>query len=193
MNVLRSAARKLHLGSGLLKLRHHVYLGVKGSIELRNARRSILPAIVRAPAASASDNVAEIHMLLGHVRVFEALWALLSLDRFSERSLSVVVHDDGSLTADDGKLLRSKLPKLRIITKEEADRVVKAEFERRQLHNCLRFRNRFIMARKLFDPALFATSAFYVALDSDVIFFDNAADLLGTIDGAEATTSRYSL
>lgn len=194
--MLKDTARRLRIGPHLLSLRHHALLGVRGALELRSARKSVLPQIRNAaPARRPSDTALEVHMLLGHSRVLEGLWSLLSLDKFAVDPVAPVIHSDGSLTSADLETISEKLPGSRHVSRGEADEVVGVELSERGLKRCAEFRGTFILARKIFDPPMFARGPTYVVLDSDVLFFGNPVDLVKretAVTGANGP-SRYSV
>ncbi|HUR00476.1 MAG TPA: hypothetical protein VM166_13560 [Gemmatimonadaceae bacterium] len=191
MTVLRETARRLGIGHGLLTLRHHAMLGVRGTLELRSARKSTLPEIRKAaPAKMPSASATQVHMLLGHSRIDEALWSLLSLNHFADAPVGVVIHDDGTITADDAALLAEKLPGLRLISRAESDAVVEDKLFSMGLTKSVAFRKSLFFARKMFDPNVFARDASYVLIDSDVVFFSNPVDLLGVAPTGKAADSR---
>ncbi len=134
-------------------------------------------------------------MLLGQSRILEALWALVSLSHFSKAAFKPIIHDDGSLTAGNVELLAQKFPNVRVIGKAEADSVVERHFTERGLERCRRYRRSFILARKVFDPVLFAEADSYVVLDSDVLFFSEPSDLMHRDDESSerSSPSRYSV
>jgi|GEM_PF-2045534 len=119
-----------------------------------------------------------VHMVLCHRDVEMALWCLKSFSHFAEISPPIMIHDDGTLTADDKKTLRRHLHHCTIVQKAEAD--ARMHEILRDFPNCRRIRARpgFHCARKLFDPPVYATGEVMLLLDSDILFFRRPSELL---------------
>lgn len=66
----------------------------------------------------------QVHSMLRHSDVDFALICLGSLLKFSLDPLCVVIHDDGSLTQEDGERICKQLPGARVIFRSEADALV---------------------------------------------------------------------
>lgn len=108
-----------------------------------------------------------VRTLIGHQQVAVGLKCLASLLHFSSDSLSLLIHDDGTLTGDDQHLLISRLPGSRILSRAEADSLVQPLLTR--YPKCMAYRQHHPLALKLIDmPLLEAADLAYC--DSDVFF-----------------------
>lgn len=115
----------------------------------------------------AGSEALEVHTLLGHRDLPLYLLAIGSLHRFLP-DLSVAVHDDGTLTRRDRRLLGLHVRGARVIAKRAAD----AEVQRR-LRRCprlLRARRENVRLCQLIDYSLLASTERIVGMDSDVVF-----------------------
>lgn len=122
----------------------------------------------------------EIHSLTCERDYTDLLWCLKTFFRFSGRRCNVVLHDDGSLSAEAHGHLRRHLPGVTIIAKSQADermRDVMAPYPASRA-----FRDRLPLARRLFDVPVFATRERFMILDSDVLFFAKPEEMLESID-----------
>lgn len=135
-----------------------------------------VPAQADAPAA-------EVHQLLGHRHVGMGLWSLKSLVACADAGLGVVIHDDGTLSDADMRLMRQQLPGVRIIQRSEADARVREQLADYPACQSFRFGevrvtnhrgqsyNMFIMSLILLDMNLLTDCNKIIIIDADVLFF----------------------
>lgn len=147
----------------------------------------------------------EIHMLLGHRHVGMALWAVKSFLHACGRRFAVVLHEDGSLTADDIDVLSHHLIGVKIVRKSVAD----AEMDDwlRAYPNCHDYRyaqkkhsdhrntayNMHIFAVRLFDFNFYSRATKRMFLDADILFFRRPDEILHWIDEESDHRSLYSV
>jgi len=122
-----------------------------------------------------------VHNLTCHDDAEMALWALKSFVFFSGVSPDIVVHDDGTLTAEDRELFARHLERCVVVERFEADRILHDALEGFPLCRRMRARPDFHCALKLFDPAFFSSHPMTLLLDSDVLFFRRPSELLERI------------
>jgi hypothetical protein len=108
-----------------------------------------------------------VRTLIGHQQVEVGLKCLRSLLRLSSDPLSLLIHDDGTLTKEDHEVLTSKLPSSTIISRDEADSLILPLLTR--YPKCLEYRRNHPLALKLIDMALLETNELAYC-DSDVFF-----------------------
>ena len=120
----------------------------------------------------------EVHTLLCHRDVPMAVRCLGSLLRYTHDPIGLVVHDDGTLKAEDcGRL--AELGPVRFVARPEADDQV---FEAlRRLPHCTRFRRQNVFGLKLFDVPLLATGDIAYC-DSDILFLRPFRGLFAWLD-----------
>jgi hypothetical protein len=123
------------------------------------------------PVPCGSDESFELRMLTCKRDVLEALWTLKSFFNYSELRPRVVIHDDGSLGAEDRQLLVHHVPGLRIVARAEADAKVAPLLAGHPHCSRYRFDPAFVLSLKLFDTNLLSTAPNVLLLDSDVLFF----------------------
>jgi hypothetical protein len=114
-----------------------------------------------------NSSLPHVRALICHRDIDLGILCLGSLYRFSADPLQIVLHDDGSLTADDRSRLLDALPNVILISREEADAVILPLL--RNYPRCLSFRMRNPTGLKLIDAAYFAQGDIIVA-DPDVLF-----------------------
>jgi hypothetical protein len=95
------------------------------------------------------------------------LRCLASLLRFSSEPISLLIHDDGSLTNEDRERLLTDLPGSLIVSRQQADSIVQPLL--RQYPKCRAYRERHPLALKLLDMALLESDDLAYC-DSDVFF-----------------------
>lgn len=108
-----------------------------------------------------------VRTLIGHNQVEVGLRCLASLLRFTSESLSLIIHDDGTLTGDDCKELIGRLSGAEILSRDEADAIVDPLVKRHP--KCRAYRERHPFALKLIDMALIQSEELAYC-DSDVLF-----------------------
>ncbi len=188
---MSDTTRVLSLGAPLrstLFLERHLpwrfadYLEVKNELALREKYREWLEATAPVSVSATGAGV-EVHQLLGHRHVGMGLWSLKSLVKAAQAGFGVVVHDDGSLNADDMSLMRRHLPGVQMIARGDADAAVRERLA--DYPACTSFRfgevlvgnhrgqryNMFIMSLILFDMNLLTDADKIIILDADVLFF----------------------
>lgn len=122
----------------------------------------------------------EIHSLTCQRDHLDLLWCVKTLRHYAGRPFDLVIHDDGSLTPQSTSALRSHLPGVRIVSREEADGLVADRLANRPAGRA--FRDRLALARRIFDFPVVAKRSHYLVLDSDVLFFSRPEEMLRLID-----------
>jgi hypothetical protein len=117
----------------------------------------------------------EIHSLVCHRHVYNYILAIKSFLRFYN-DVTVIVHDDGSLTKKDKDTVRKHIRNIHIIDRDYAD--VKINKILDQYPNCRRYRDTYVIALQLFDYTLLCESNKIVSLDSDILFFKKPDTLI---------------
>lgn len=122
----------------------------------------------------------EVHILTREKDRTMAFWALKSFYHHLGERPPLVVHDDGSLSAESFRLFENHFPGSSVIRAGQADADARLRESLRPLPLCelWRFRCDFQLAKKLFDFACFSTEPFIVALDSDILFFGKPSAIL---------------
>ena len=133
-------------------------------------------SIPKTPVASCvSHGRPEIHSLVCHRHVYNYILAIKSFLRFYN-DVTIVVHDDGSLTKKDKDTIKKHIRNINIIDRGYAD--VKINKILDQYPNCRRYRDAFVNALQLFDYTLLCESNKIVSLDSDILFFKKPDTLI---------------
>lgn len=136
-NRVRNALRRLGVGKLALRSRQLFSLAFVWRCKFLVARAYHLKSIRKAKPILVAEGDAEVHLLLSHKRIYEALWAVYSFVMASQRSCRVVIHDDGSLTTYDRQLLDSVLSGVAIISRPESDEAAHAFFAKNLLEHWL--------------------------------------------------------
>jgi hypothetical protein len=125
-----------------------------------------------------SDAPVEIHTLTAHHHLLMYLTAIKSFLRYYD-NVAIVVHDDGSLTRHDIKLLNEQIHGIRIIDKKSADR---------KLHKDLagfpysrKFRRQIVNSMELFDNILLSKTEKIITMNSDVLFLKEPTEVIDWI------------
>lgn len=135
----------------------------------------------KTPSCNPNSDV-EVHSLVCSKHVYGYLFAIVSFLKY-HNDVSVVVHDDGTLSKDDRKLILNCVNGARIISKEEADKEVNPLLQNHP--ECRRYRDEFVNAKQLFDFAFLSKGKKIIGLDSDTLFLNEPKELIDWINGDE--------
>ncbi len=166
------------LGAGIQHLRQRMHL-------------KLLTRPIFETSAFNSDSSAEveIHSLTGHRHLPAYLLAIKSLLRFYNQ-IAVVVHDDGSLTPKDCRLLKRQIIGIKIISRQKADSDIVAVLE--NYPKSRDYRRHHLIACQLFDYFFFSNADKIISLDSDTLFFQKPREIIDWATGdKDMTLSSY--
>jgi len=110
----------------------------------------------------------ELRTLLCHRDVEMAIHCLNTALQLSADPVQLVIHEDGSLTAEDRNKLALELPGSRILDRNAADQIMAERLA--GYSNALAFRKGSVWGLKLLDVVL-AESGLCFYIDSDIRFF----------------------
>lgn len=127
----------------------------------------------------------EIHALIGARYLPEACLLSHSLAQAARRAVVPTFYDDGTLTAEDCALLRSKLPGARFHLRPEIEAAVEAQLPEGRFPCLRRLRPAYPHIRKLTDIHRFGAGWKFVS-DADILFFAQPTALLGHLAAPRA-------
>lgn len=144
-------------------------------------RDTIRPRILNTlPIINTTDYTCEIHVLTYKDDWLNLLWGLKSFYHYSKRHYALCIHDDGTLNSEQQAILKYHFPYARVIDHDQAEKKVLSSLER--YPRCLEFRKTNHLSPKIFDFAAYLESDRMLLLDSDVLFFQEPAELLKRIE-----------
>ena len=122
----------------------------------------------------------EVHILTCERDRTMAFWALKSFYHYLGERPPLVVHDDGSLTAESFRLFHDHFPGCTVIRADQAEEDARLREALQSLPLCelWRFKSDFQLAKKLFDFPCFGTEPFIIGIDSDILFFRKPSEIL---------------
>jgi len=122
----------------------------------------------------------EVHILTRERDRTMAFWALKSFYHQLGERPPLVVHDDGSLSAESFRLFEEHFPGCTVIraVQADADAGLRAALQPLPLCELWRFRCEFQLAKKLFDVPCFGTEPFVLGIDSDILFFSKPSEIV---------------
>jgi len=125
------------------------------------------------------DNaVAEVHLLCSRRDYLCAIWALKSFYCFSGITCPLAIHVQGQSPDRMVARLRQHFPDARLVLQTEADAFVEPELARAGLDRLLELRRQTPFMLKLTDFVLMCRAPRLLLLDSDVLFFARAPELV---------------
>ncbi|HVB79347.1 MAG TPA: hypothetical protein VNE82_05270 [Candidatus Binataceae bacterium] len=126
-----------------------------------------------------SENAAaEVHLLCSRRDYLCAIWALKSFYCFSGVTCPLAIHLQGQSPERMVARMRQHFPDARIVLQAEADAFVEPELERAGFDRLLALRRKTPFMLKLTDFVLMCRAQRLLLLDSDVLFFAHARDLV---------------
>jgi len=167
--------------AGVRKGWHHFLRLQHEGFFTASQRRRLWPKILATPPMQ-TDPVTDgcelcIHLMCYLGDYLAAIWALKSFYHQSGKTYPLAIHIQGTSTGRMENQLRQHFPNARLIFQDEADRVVEGYLRRRKLHRLLAMRRAIPTMQKLTDFLTMTTARRIVILDSDVLFFNNPAEL----------------
>lgn len=126
----------------------------------------------------------EIHTLTSHKHLYFYLWSIKSFFWVSNFIPKIVVHDDGTLSNEDLKLLISQINGVEVITKMEADKQILPLLI--DYPSCYKYRSEQPFAKKVFDVFLLTNSRKIMILDSDIIFFRKPTEIVDWVSNKDS-------
>ena len=124
-----------------------------------------------------------VHVLVSSKTWRMGLMSVLSLEYFSGKRWKVFVHEDGTVDACLRARIETKLPGVRFVSREEADKA--AAHLLAAYPACLRNRSRHNLFLKFFDPMAFAPGDKFLILDADLFFYRRPEFLIQWAEGPE--------
>ena len=110
----------------------------------------------------------EVHSLVCKKHLYFYLLAIKSFLSFNT-SFYVVIHDDGSLTKKEIKVINKHIIGCRIILQSEADKTLASILKR--YPRIVKYREQYVNAKQILDFFLLSKSKKIIGLDSDILFF----------------------
>ncbi|MEI6070428.1 MAG: hypothetical protein WCS31_01435 [Verrucomicrobiae bacterium] len=160
---------------------------------LRQAVRAFLRFVGRcvvAPLVIAAGRRPEgpeipvsVHLLVSSKTWRMGVLSALSLEYFSGRRWKLFIHEDGSVDARSRERIEARLPGVRFVTRQEADKAAAQLLKNHPA--CLRNRSRHNLFLKFFDPMAFAPGDKFLILDADLFFYRRPEFLLRWAEGPE--------
>ncbi|RPH51030.1 MAG: hypothetical protein EHM85_08130 [Desulfobacteraceae bacterium] len=161
----------------VLRLFKYLYKGYKKVLEASlskylgneyNSVQEVISILITPSIPCVVNGRPEIHSLVSHKHIYCYLLAIKSLLRFYN-DVTVIVHDDGSLTKKDKHILKKHIKNINIIDRDYADEKINKILA--DYPNCRRYRDEYVNALQLFDFMLLCEANKIVSLDSDILFF----------------------
>lgn len=116
----------------------------------------------------------EVHSLVCKKHLYFYLLAIKSFLSFNT-SFYVVIHDDGSLTRKEIKIINKHIIGCRIILKSEADKTLDPTLKK--YPRIAKYRKQYVNAKQILDFFLLSESKKMIGLDSDILFFKQPREI----------------
>jgi len=137
------------------------------------------------PVRTGSDSGFDLHVLVCRKDFVNMFWSLKSLFHFSRLRPGLVIHEDGSLGRRHLRLIEHHFPEADIITKREADELMKKVLpEGSMMHRC-RFESYIPFSIKLLDTLMLPGKDSIMVLDPDVVFFSRPSEIEDAVESGD--------
>ncbi|KKR75567.1 MAG: hypothetical protein UU18_C0002G0002 [Parcubacteria group bacterium GW2011_GWB2_40_8] len=185
MNFLKSFLKKFSFYKELRYI-HRSFFVYKKPLAYFNYRFIIRPKIRklnRPIDKPATDSGYSIHFLCGHNDLDMLFWALASWHRVVPDSGQVYIHEDGSFTADDHKILSKLAPNVIVVDYQQATKAALTVWLK-DFPAALSYRSkplkdkRYVLAIKLIDPRFVGDAPMKLVLDTDILWFKEPQEIL---------------
>lgn len=127
-----------------------------------------------------TDHSTSVHSVISHAHVYFYILTIKSFVFSIGIPLPVVVHDDGSLTAEDVKTLKHHIPGIQVIPHKESttvmERLLKKHPTARSYRLSMTAPNRISLFTTV-DIPYFAKTNKVLNLDSDILFFKRSEQI----------------
>ena len=177
--ILASPTHRLGLRfSRYMRKKYDRVLGLSLLKYIRKEYNRVLQVILisKTPAVSCVlYGRPEIHSLVSHRHTYNYILAIKSLLRFYN-DVTVIVHDDGSLTKKDKRTIKKHIENINIIDRDYADEKINKKLD--HYPNCRRYRDEYVNSLQLFDFMFISESSKIISLDSDILFFKKPETLV---------------
>lgn len=109
-----------------------------------------------------------VHTMMGHKHVELASKCLASLVKFSQDSVHVVVHEDGSVTPEDQAAFAEMVPSSSFVLKKDADAPMNEFLSKYPA--CRKLRDNLVFGLKIFDIQVLENDDNLAYTDCDILF-----------------------
>jgi hypothetical protein len=141
-------------------VRHRFFIGPR--------IRHVPIALDRPPV----DQSYSLHFLCAHRDVTMLLWSIASWYRAAATFPQLYIHEDGSFTDDDRRVIQRLLPHATIVARPWADsQAVRVWLKGLSAARTLRRDPRYVFAVKLMDPFFVSSAPARLLVDTDVLWF----------------------
>jgi hypothetical protein len=128
--------------------------------------------------SSRSQIAVEVHIVCHQLDHLTAIWALKTFYLTALEHFPLVIHINGTAKASVYDRLQAHFPDATLIPRDLADGLVESQLIARGFSRLVSARRSSPFMVKLIDIPLLAEGAVVVGIDSDVLFFDNPAEML---------------
>ena len=124
----------------------------------------------------------EVHIVTSQKDFLDAIWCLKTFYHYSGLRPKLVIHEDGTLSANGIKMFLKHFVNCRIIRRRDADEDMKHLLANYKYSKKNRLNKDFFCALKLFDGFYYASTDKLLLLDSDILFFKKPNEMIEYIE-----------
>jgi hypothetical protein len=149
------------------------------------ARRSLLPRRILSarPIYTEKSGDLKVCVLTSRADWLLCLWTLVGFYEFSRRRDPLLIYSDGTLTPDHCAGILKVFPNAQIVDRHHTDAIMTAALA--EYPNCRRYRRSQPCALRIVDLPVVCDSRFILMVDSDILFFQEPAELNRRLDARQ--------
>lgn len=144
---------------------------------LRPLRRHQILNTAPVETAAQTDSSLEVHLLTGLAHIPDLLFAVKSFAMGFGRDFRLIVHGDRSLDERGKHLIERHFPQARVLTRDVSTPFVNSYLRNAGLERCIKFREKFVLAAKIFDTHIYSDSDRLFLLDTDTITYGHLDEI----------------
>jgi hypothetical protein len=140
--------------------------------------RNMAKASLSLPPVSCSDDGLPIYFLTGKNYLYQTLFCIRSLIKFSDEEFRFVLVDDGSFDETLVAQIRQQLPGCTIVMQHETDKNLQQRLPLQQYPHLYQKRKVYPHLKKLTDIHTLPGNDWKLVLDSDMLFWDTPHEII---------------
>lgn len=125
----------------------------------------------------------EVHIVTSQKDFLDAIWCLKTFYHYSGLMPRLVIHEDGTLSANGIKMFLKHFVNCKVIRRKDANEDLKHFLANYEYSQKNRLNKYFYCALKLFDAFYYSKTDKLLFLDSDILFFKKPTEIIEYIKG----------
>ena len=152
--------------------------GFFGYQKMMYNRRLMETASVLLPPVQSYPDGLDLYFLTGKKYLYQTLFCIRSLKKYSDENFHFILVDDGSFSAQIITQINKQLPGSQIVTQQSIDQNLALKLPKGDFPNLWRKRVEYPHIKKLTDIHTLSSSGWKLVLDSDMLFWKDPLEMI---------------